>query len=287
MAGGFQSTRKAGDFPSTGRTATHGGAGTGEVDTVNGVSPDSKGNVQLTASDVGSYGKGESEQKFEPKRATGLIDQTVDPTTKPEGDYYVTEKFIGAPTIASGSYVGVMRINLDFDGSDNGGLIEYYADGVMYYKVKFTGGWSGWVEVPKAQAAMARTLSTLSSEEQTLEARVAELEKHSAAPKPAVFNPDEVALTGGYADNWRDAVHVSTHKTGSPITITKLSDDAHNAVVMMSPEEARHVVGVTIDGGLPAKWESHAVTIDGKQYAAFISPYKLTKHPLNIGIVWG
>ena len=295
MAGGFQSTRKAGDFPSTGRTASGGGSGTGEVDTVNGISPDAAGNVQLTASDVGAHSRGDADNKFELKRATGTIGAADDPEKKPEGDYYVTESFIGAPTVASGNYVGVMRIDLDFDGSDNGGLIVYVTEAAVFYKPKFSGGWgSAWIEAPKAQAAMARTLSTLSSEEQTLEAQVAELEKKvqvleggGSAPKPDKFNPSEVALTGGYADSWQEAIHVSTHKTGSPITITKMSDDPHNAVVMMTPEAAGHVTGVTIDGGLPAKWESHAVVIGEKQYTAFISPYKLTKHPLNIGIAWG
>lgn len=110
----------------------------------------------------------------------------------------------------------------------------------------------------------------------------------SAAPHPhsPVFDPSKVELTGGYADDWRDAVHFSTHKVGSPITITKVSDDPHNAVVIMDVDAAKHVQGVTIDGGLPAVWESHAITIGEKQYTAFISPYAFTKHPLDIGIVW-
>lgn len=153
MAGGFQSTRKAGDFPSMGRTATSGGAGTGEVDTVNGVSPDAKGNVQLTANDVGADARGEAAAKFEGKRATGTIGQADDPTAKPEGDYYVTEKFIDAPPIASGQYVGLIRIDLDFDGSNNGGLIAYHVGDNIYYKLKFAGGWESWFSMTTSRAA--------------------------------------------------------------------------------------------------------------------------------------
>ncbi|CAH9013271.1 putative coil containing protein [Vibrio phage 417E50-1] len=208
MAGGFQSNRKAGDFPSTGRTAGDGGSGTGEVDTVNGISPDAAGNVQLTASDVGAHSRGDADSKFEPKRATGTIGAADDPTKKPEGDYYVNEGFIGAPTIASGNYVGVMRIDLDFDGSNNGGLIVYVTDAAVFYKPKFAGGWgSAWIETPKAQAAMSRTLSALSSEEQTLEAKVTEIEKEvaalgggGAAPRPAFDSSIfQSAVSHGYA----------------------------------------------------------------------------------------
>ncbi|AUR92937.1 coil containing protein [Vibrio phage 1.179.O._10N.286.45.F12] len=286
MAGGFESKRVGGSFPDKEEQQI-----TGAVNSVNGHT----GDVTLTASDVGVYSRGESDNNYEGKRSTGVIGAADDPTKKPEGDYYVNEKFIGAPVIASNQYIGVMRIDLDFDGSDNGGLIEYITADTIFYKPKFAGGWaSDWIEAPKAQAAMARTLSALGAEETTLEAKVAELEskvteleKHSSAPKSGKFDPLTVALTAGYADNWQGAIHVSTHKTGSPITVTKVSDEPHNAVVMMAPEAASHVTGITIDGGLPAKWESHGVTIDGKQYTAFISPYKLTKHPLSIGIVWG
>ncbi|AUR98600.1 coil containing protein [Vibrio phage 1.254.O._10N.286.45.C8] len=207
MAGGFQSTRKAGDFPSTGRTAGSGGSGTGEVDTVNGISPDAAGNVQLTASDVGAHSRGDADNKFELKRATGTIGAADDPEKKPEGDYYVTESFIGAPAVASGNYVGVMRIDLDFDGSDNGGLIVYVTEAAVFYKPKFSGGWgSAWIEAPKAQAAMARTLSTLSVEETALEKKVADLEKEvaalsgGAAPTPT-FDPSmfQSAVDHGYA----------------------------------------------------------------------------------------
>ncbi|AUR90140.1 coil containing protein [Vibrio phage 1.138.O._10N.261.48.A1] len=280
--GGFESKRVKGAYPSPEEQA----GATGDVTSVNG----HKGDVTLTAGDVGAYTRGEAEAK----RATGTIGASDDPATKPEGDYYVQEKFIGAPTIASDQYVGVMRIDLDFDGSDNGGLIEYVTGEAIFYKPKFAGGWAAdWIKAPASQAAMTRTISTLSSEETTLEQKVTELEKKvtaleggGSAPKPDAFNPEAVELTGGYADNWQDAVHVSTHKAGSPITITKVSDEPHNAVVMMPPEAAMHVAGITIDGGLPAKWESHAVTISNKQYTAFISPYQFTKHPLEIGIVW-
>ena len=286
MAGGFESKRVGGSFPDKEEQQI-----TGAVNSVNGHT----GDVTLTASDVGAYSRGESDNNYEGKRSTGVIGGTDDPTKKPEGDYYVTEKFIGAPVIASNQYTGVMRIDLDFDGSNNGGLIEYITADAVFCKPKFAGGWGvDWIKAPASQAAMTRTMSALSSEETTLEAKVAELEskvteleKHSPAPKPDRFDPSTVALTAGYADNWQDAIHVSTHKTGSPITITKVSDEPHNAVVMMTPEAESHVTGITIDGGLPAKWESHGVTIDGRQYTAFISPYKLTKHPLSIGIVWG
>ncbi len=207
MAGGFQSTRKAGDFPSTGRAASQGGAGTGEVDTVNGISPDAAGNVQLTASDVGAHSRGDADNKFELKRATGTIGAADDPTKKPEGDYYVTESFIGAPPVASGNYVGDMRIDLDFDGSDNGGLIVYVTDAAVFYKPRFAGGWAAnWIGAPSEQAAMARTLSTLSTEEMALEKKVTDLEKEvaalsgGAAPTPT-FDPSmfQSAVDHGYA----------------------------------------------------------------------------------------
>ncbi|CAH9011895.1 putative coil containing protein [Vibrio phage 284E43-1] len=296
MAGGFQSTRKAGDFPSTGRTASGGGSGTGEVDTVNGISPDAAGNVQLTAGDVGAHSRGDADNKFEPKRATGTIGASDDPTTKLEGDYYATEKFINAPLLPDGeSYVGLISVNLDFDGSNNGGLITYYTNAGLFYKMKFAGGWSqDWVAVISVgSSALSAQINTIATREGDLEREVAQIDSeikslspHHSAPVPDEFNSATVALTGGYADSWQEAIHVSTHKTGSPITITKMSDDPHNAVVMMTPEAAGHVTGITIDGGLPAKWESHAVVIGEKQYTAFISPYKLTKHPLDIGIAW-
>ncbi|AUR98933.1 coil containing protein [Vibrio phage 1.257.O._10N.286.46.A4] len=255
MAGGFQNTRKAGDFPSAGRAASQGGAGTGEVDTVNGVSPDAAGNVQLTASDVGAHSRGDADNRFETKRATGTIGAADDPEKKPEGDYYVTESFIGAPTVASGNYVGPMRINLDFDGSDNGGLIEYITDAAVFYKPKFAGGWaSDWIEAPKAQAAMARTLSTLGAEETALEKKVADLEKEVAAlggggsaPTPT-FDPSmfQSAVDHGYAaddqgaksskttDGWwifKDLSSVSGRPTGSigDLVVFKNTIDTANA----------------------------------------------------------
>lgn len=110
---------------------------------------------------------------------------------------------------------------------------------------------------------------------------------HHAAPLPDKFDPSSVALTGGFSDNWQDQVHVSTHHTGSPITITKVDDTAHNAVILLDEDAAPHVAGFTIDGGLPAQWDSHAVTWqDGSKHVAFISPYKFTKRSLVIGINW-
>ncbi|BAV81110.1 hypothetical protein [Vibrio phage CKB-S2] len=393
--------------------SSSGGSGGGAVESVNG----HVGKVTLGASDVGAYTRGESDNNFEPKRATGTIGQADDPTTKPEGDYYVTEKFTNAPALPVGvSYIAPLRIDLDFDGSNNGGLITYYTDAGLFYKIKLAGGWetewrntlpsltsfsytwssagntkypvpqeqinvvahdpipnnapfgnlklllsketidagiasidpatgavtplksgwvhlmgvapnganTGWFHIWVAQAGQGNTDPTTSSgvpanldgekgplqiragarlfsaptpdlnyqeEIKRLEKRVSDLEaqQHGGAPrpdKPAAFDPATVALTAGYADNWQDAIHVSTHKTGSPIQITKVSDDPHKAVVMMSPEAATHVKGITLDGGLAAKWESHTVTIVGKQYTAFISPYALTKHPIDIGIEW-
>lgn len=223
--------------------------------------------------------------KIESTRATGTIGLADDPTKKPEGDYYVTESFIGAPAKDPGkSYAGSMSIDLDFDGSDNGGIITYYTQDALYYKLKFAGGWQdGWVTLAPITPVTTR-MATLQHEVDVLEQ-----ESHHSAPqpdKPATFDPSTVELTGGYADDWRDSISFSNHKVGSPITITKTSDDAHNAVILMSPEAALKVSGITLDGGLPAKWESHDITIGEKQYTAFISPYKLTKHPVDVGIIW-
>lgn len=306
-----------------------GTAGTGAVDSVNGKS----GVVVLTADDVGAYTKAATDSAVntvdakvgavktiadgntqsiaqhqneitalqtgkEDARSTGSIGASDDPTTKPEGDYYVTEKFVNPPTLPQGSsYVGVMRIDLDFDGSNNGGLIVYYTETGAWYKTKFAGGWaSQWHEFGAAAmspmtarvATDETSLSTLDAQVTSLQQEVDKLKKAQTpvAPHPSTFNPATVELTGGFADNWQDAIHVSTHKVGSPIQITKVNDDPHNAVVMMDPEAAKHVAGITIDHGLPAMWESHAVTIGEKHYTAYISPYKFTKHPLEIGINW-
>lgn len=136
--GGFESKREKGAFPSNEKAE----AAAGAVTSVNG----HKGDVKLTASDVGAYTRGESESNFEKKISTGTIQQADDPKTKPEGDYYVTEKFVGAPD-GLVNYVGVMSIRADYDGSDNGTLIIYVTDSDVYYAIKYTGGWSNWISI--------------------------------------------------------------------------------------------------------------------------------------------
>lgn len=108
------------------------GFGVGGVQSINGQT----GDVTLTADDVGA----------ETERATGTIGQADDPTTKSEGDYYVTEKFVNSPTLPGGaSYVGLLRIDDDFDGSNNGGLIAYYTDNGIFIKKRLAAGWeSNW-----------------------------------------------------------------------------------------------------------------------------------------------
>ncbi len=79
---------------------------------------------------------------------TGTIGVNDNPMNMAEGDYYVTEKFVGAPTIA-GDYVGLMQIRDDFDGNDNGKLLMYYTDESVFYKLKFAGGWEDfWQRLP-------------------------------------------------------------------------------------------------------------------------------------------
>lgn len=150
MGGGFEKTRNGGAFPSDAGAAA---AGTGAVDTVNNKAPDAGGNVTLTASDLGAYSRGETDNKIAasiqskaPKMAEGIIESTDDPKAKPEGDYYVTQKFIGAPDGLK-TYIGVMSIRDDYDGSNNGGLIVYVTDSDIYYTVKYTGGWTDWISI--------------------------------------------------------------------------------------------------------------------------------------------
>lgn len=97
------------------------------------------GDVVLTSQDINA----------EPLRASGTIGFSQDPTTMAQGDYYVTEKFLNSPDLPQGvSYVGLVRIDVDFDGSDNGGLIQYYSDNGIYLKKKLASGWEASWEDP-------------------------------------------------------------------------------------------------------------------------------------------
>lgn len=70
----------------------------------------------------------------------GSIGQSDDPKTKTTGSYYVTEQFIGAPTLPSGDYVGMMLIQNNID-SDNGRHILYFNTDGMFTLTKEAGGW--------------------------------------------------------------------------------------------------------------------------------------------------
>lgn len=101
------------------------------------------------------------------------------------------------------------------------------------------------------------------------------------------FDSSKVELTGGFADDFTQAINFSNHKIASPITITKQGNDAHHIVLMMSEEASRHVAGITLNGGLPAIWESHVLTIADKNYVAFLSPYPITENSITVGVLWG
>lgn len=100
----------------------------------------------------------------EPLRASGTIDQNQDPTTMPQGDYYVQQKFLNSPDLPSGvSYVGPLRIDEDFDGSNNGALIQYFTSDGQYTKRKLSGGWdTDWKKVGPTTAKY-RTIANFSS----------------------------------------------------------------------------------------------------------------------------
>lgn len=78
----------------------------------------------------------------------GTLNGSDNPQTMASGFYYVTEKFVGAPTITRG-YVGHMMIQDKID-DPNGRLLVYFTDSGIYYQQKFAGGWEEWIAVNSA-----------------------------------------------------------------------------------------------------------------------------------------
>lgn len=74
----------------------------------------------------------------------GAIGNFDDPKALGTNAYYVAEDFVDPPVL-TGSYVGLMLIQDDIDGS-NGKLITYYTQEGVFYRQKFAGGWEPWSE---------------------------------------------------------------------------------------------------------------------------------------------
>lgn len=102
-------------------------------------------NNTIEAVNTEFYTKAEIDSKVTTE-ATGTVGASTDFKTLATGRYYVTEGFIGAPSLPNnGSYVGLMDVIDDYDGSSNGRLVRYYTEAGLYYIRKLTGGWeSDW-----------------------------------------------------------------------------------------------------------------------------------------------
>lgn len=320
-----------------------------------------------------------------------------DPRSMAAGKYYVTEAFVGAPTLEGTDFVGPLEIDDNYDGA-NGSIIKYFNSEGLFTLTKYAGGWdTEWSEFKKwtipeltnfqmwatwarnttvpevgdkmtmsaqhpspagasttgivwsvdkdsvqagkvtvsgnvitllkpsigfnitgtapngvsvtgsysiaetgqgnaappvipSNADLAKQLSDMQKEIDALKAgtRTAEIPlqpSHTAAPNPE-FEPKTEVLNGGFTDDWGDVVTFSHSAAGRPLTITKTESQAQYAVLSMAKGEASHVSGIKVDGGLPSQWESKVVTIQGVTHTMFKSPFKFTKSPLTIEVVW-
>lgn len=238
-----------------------GSGGSGDVTSVNG----HKGDVVLTAGDVGAYTKAEvdgADGKLSSRIATLESAPKVDAYSKTESDAKYIQQYVHNP--------------LKYDTKLHKWVITQdpvvVESEISGYKAQF-------------DSLKAQLLST--------EARVSKLE---AAPAhtpsgghdvtPVAFDPANVELTGGFGEDYSSVITFSNHKKGSPISVVNGTGKPAYAFVLMTPEAAGHVTGITLDGGLPAMWDKKGVEISNTNYVAFKSPYKLTAHSVEIGFNW-
>lgn len=122
----------------------------------------------------------------------GALNGSDNPQIMEAGFYYVTEKFIGAPTISSG-YVGHMMIQDKID-DPNGRLIVYFTSAGIYYQQKFAGGWEAWLNTTTAgfrPAAPVRSFTKFAGIFQNLSELTTFVTNPQAGEQAILLDPDD------------------------------------------------------------------------------------------------
>lgn len=190
----------------------------------------------------------------------GILDSGDNPQTMEAGFYYVTEKFIGAPTIAPG-YVGHMMIQDKID-DPNGRLLVYFTSAGIYYQQKFAGGWEAWLNTATAgfrPAAPVRAFTKFAGIYQNLSELNTFVTNPQAGEQAILLDPDDAYFQ--YSNGaWSKLASVSdVHELYLGIFATQSELDGNHA----SPDEGSlAIVGdgfKYFTGGKWVDYENHDI----------------------------
>lgn len=285
----------------------NGGSGSLPSDVVRSVNSHAGPTVNLTATDVHA----------EQARASGTIGGSTDMDSLAEGDYYVTEQFPGAPVTKTGTYTGVINVDLDFD-QGNGGLMTYTTGRQQFFKLKYASNvWDkDWTEVTKEGAgastgtgvnlptAPSATLGKdsfyLLSVAQNGDAgwkafdpssipsggTTPEPSKHHGPPATPTFDSTSIGTLYVKDGEWPDADTDFNVGIGGAARDLDFANNPSKLIIGLPAEYDKYVAGIQVNNGLSAQWESKDIQIGPNKYTFFRSPYQFNKDGLTFNLIW-
>lgn len=109
-------------------------------------------------------------------------------------------------------------------------------------------------------------------------------EKKTIPPHPV----DSIQIYIGKSDSYPTAFTRANgpFATHQKLVLNGMDSTPSKIWVAVTETTANKVSGIVIDNGLPAQWDSKTVTIDGKQWMIYISPYQFHAATMAITINW-
>ncbi|QKN84460.1 hypothetical protein MARILYN_52 [Vibrio phage Marilyn] len=101
-------------------------------------------------------------------------------------------------------------------------------------------------------------------------------------------HPDTIQIYIGKSDNYPSDFSSASGPFASHQKLVVQNLDASPSKVWIAVPEtsAQKISGIVADGGLPATWDSKTITVDGKQWHVYLSPYQFHAQHIDFTLNW-